>query len=347
MLIPPLSWREPDKGKFTLTTGGELTFNAPSPNYEAPGDANRDNVYEVTVEATDGNGNTGAKDVKVTVTNVEEDGTVTLTQLQPRVGVALTASVTDLDGDVSGVTWQWYNDTIDTNDLTVNAIPRATSATYKPVAGDVGETLTARASYTDGQGEDTATGDSANMVEMDTRNRPPAFDDQDEDTEGVQNEATTRKVAENTEASSDDDGAGTDDVATDNVDSPVTATDPNGDVLVYTLEGADAGLFRVRQDDPDTMDVNEGGQIEVGDGAKLDYETKPTYSVTVKAADSYGESATIMVTIMVTPVDEVPEIMRVPNANVAPKFASSTTSRTVAENVVAGEDIGNPVEAKR
>ena len=116
-------------------------------------------------------------------------------------------------------------------------------------------------------------------------------------------------MAENTEASSDDDGAGTDDVATDNVDSPVTATDPNGDVLVYTLEGADAGLFRVRQDDPDTMDVNEGGQIEVGDGTKLDYETKPTYSVTVKAADSYGESATIMVTIMVTNMDEAPPVM--------------------------------------
>ena len=48
---------------------------------------------------------------------------------------------------------------------------------------------------------------------------------------------------------------------------------------------------------------------------------------------------------MVTPVDEPPEIMRAPDANVAPEFASATTSRTVAENTVAGEDIGTPVAA--
>ena len=48
---------------------------------------------------------------------------------------------------------------------------------------------------------------------------------------------------------------------------------------------------------------------------------------------------------MVTPVDEPPKIMRAPDANVAPEFASATTSRTVAENTAAGEDIGTPVAA--
>ena len=81
-----------------------------SPDYEKPGDADKDNVYEVTVEATDGVSNTGTKNVKITVTNVKEDGTVSMSQLQPRVGVAITASVTDLDGDVSNVTWQWSRD---------------------------------------------------------------------------------------------------------------------------------------------------------------------------------------------------------------------------------------------
>ena len=52
-----------------------------------------------------------------------------------------------------------------------------------------------------------------------------------------------------------------------------------------------------------------------------------------------------MVTIVVTDVNEEPEIMRAPEANVAPEFTSATTSRTVAENMVAGEDIGNPVAA--
>ena len=91
-----------------------------------------------------------------------------------------------------------------------------------------------------------------------------------------------------------------DDNAADNVGSVITATDPdpNPEPLIYTLGGADADKFRVRSN----------GQIEVGAGTKLDYETKDTYMVTVMAEDSFGESASIMVTIMVTDVDEVPVI---------------------------------------
>ena len=195
--------------------------------------------------------------------------------------------------------------------------------------------------YTDGQGAmKNAVGEASNMVAADTRNKPPAFVDQDTETDGVQNESTERMVEENTKAlagGDDDDAATTDDASADNVGSPVMATDPdpNADPLIYTLSGADAGAFRVR----------DNGQIEVAAGTELDYETKTSYEVTVMAEDSFGAYTTIMVTIMVTDVDEGPEIMRAPDANVAPEFAFATTSRTVAENMVAGEDIGNPVAA--
>ena len=93
--------------------------------------------------------------------------------------------------------------------------------------------------------------------------------------------------------------------------SPVTATDsdPNTDPLDYTLSGDDAGLFSVGADDPVTMELDEGGQIMVKSGTKLDYETKQTYSVTLKAADSFGDYDTIDVTIMVTQVNEPPPVM--------------------------------------
>ena len=39
-----------------------------------------------------------------------------------------------------------------------------------------------------------------NVVAVDTRNKAPVFEDQDTETDGVQNTATTRKVEENTEA---------------------------------------------------------------------------------------------------------------------------------------------------
>ena len=80
-------------------------------------------------------------------------------------------------------------------------------------------------------------------------------------------------------------------------------------------------------------------------GTELDYETKDTYEVTLTAEDSFGASDTIMVTITVTDMDEAPEIMRAPDENIAPEFASATITRTVAENTAAGEDIGNPVAA--
>ena len=54
----------------------------------------KDNVYNITVVATDSDGQTDEMDVIVTVTNVEEDGTVTLSTLQPRIGTALTATLT-------------------------------------------------------------------------------------------------------------------------------------------------------------------------------------------------------------------------------------------------------------
>ena len=46
-----------------------------------------DNVYEVTVRSTDSVGNVGELMVEVTVTNVEEPGTITLSGRQPQVGV--------------------------------------------------------------------------------------------------------------------------------------------------------------------------------------------------------------------------------------------------------------------
>ena len=107
------------------------------PNFEAPKDAGKDNVYNITVVATDSDGQTDEMDVIVTVTNVEEDGTVTLSLLQPRIGSPVTATLSDIDGAVSDVKWQWArteptqgarSDYVD--------IEGATEASYTPVTDD-------------------------------------------------------------------------------------------------------------------------------------------------------------------------------------------------------------------
>ncbi len=61
-----------DQSKFSIIPGtGVLSF-VTAPNFEVPGDVGGDNVYEVTVQVSDGNGGTDSQDLSVTVTNVNE-----------------------------------------------------------------------------------------------------------------------------------------------------------------------------------------------------------------------------------------------------------------------------------
>ena len=285
-----ISWdvSGPDAGKFEISETGALTFEA-KPNFETPGDSNRDNVYEVTVVASDPAGNSDELDVRVTVTNEAEPGTITFSSRQPKVGAALTATLTDHDGSITDLKWQWSsNDT-----PRVEAFEDATSDTYTPVAADMGDTLTVTATYRDGslaadaEAITLAVAHTA-VVAPDTDNKAPRFLDDDEVITSVE-----RTIAENT-------------VAGMPIGEAVVASDPmlagtqlSADVLTYTLGGVDAASF----------DITDGtGQLVTK--ADLDYETKQSYTVTVTATDPSGLSATVTVTIEVAPLNEAPEIMR-------------------------------------
>ena len=294
------------------------------PDFENPEDANEDNIYEVTVVATDGSGMTAMRSLTVKVVDTDEMGMVELSSQDALIGVELTATLKDSDGGVpdpakfTGVTWVWERD-VDTENAETNTgdeevISGATSASYTPVAGDRGMHLRAIAMYTDRTYDEdnddntvgmsfmnTAVSDSTTPVRNNPANQAPKFG------EGA---STFRVVEENTMAlmgatgqdDADDDDLDTDNVA-DNVGEPVTATDDDDDTPTYTLSGTDAAMFRIRSD----------GQIEVGAKAKLDYEKKNRYSVKVIADDGYGggsnSTAEITVTIHVTDLDEAPEIM--------------------------------------
>ena len=150
-----------------------LTFKA-SPDYEMPGDADGDNTYEVTVGAKDADGIRGTKDIEVKVTNENEDGTVTLSAVQPRVGVPLTARLTDIDGAVSAVKWQW-------SVRQAAAIDDATSDTYTPTAGNVAGGTISRLRRPTPTPRVRITRQLATRrkpVAADTRNKAPVFDDQ-------------------------------------------------------------------------------------------------------------------------------------------------------------------------
>ena len=206
-------------------------------------------------------------------------GTVTLPSTQLQVGAALTATLTDPDGSISNMAWQWASSPNGSSNWA--PISGAASARYMPVDGDVGDYLRATASYTDGHGEGkSAQAVSANPVEDAPTPPPPPppptprpptggrgggggggapANRAPEFTEG---DRTSRSVAENTPAGAD-------------IDEPVAATDFNRDTLTYSLRGLGSDLFDV--------DASSGQLLTK---AALDYETESSYTVFVWVQDN-------------------------------------------------------------
>ena len=230
--------------------------------------------YSARVRVRDGQGGIDSIDVSIDVSNVDEAGTVSLSLEQPEVGTPVAASLSDLDGSLSNISWQWArsSDSSDWSDIS-----GANSDSYTPVPDDVGIYLQATASYTDGHGTDKS---AHAVMERQTARRGPSFEGD-----------VTLTVDENTPPGS-------------LVGDAITATDPDGHVLTYSLSGTDAASFVI---DGST------GQITVGSGTLLDYESGPTrYTVVVSVhdgRDAYGNDdtavdASIEVSIDVSNVDE-------------------------------------------
>ena len=130
--------------RFFSISGGVLSVDSPL-DYEPHSDANSDNVYEVTVTAAAG-GMSRNLDIEVTLVNVEETGTVSISPDQPpyRVGDVLSASLSD--GDDETVTgWQWARST--TASGTFTPISGATSDTYTIDVADVDNFLQVTVTY--------------------------------------------------------------------------------------------------------------------------------------------------------------------------------------------------------
>ena len=121
----PITWSLPntsfetDRFDFGISSGGVLTFDS-SPDYEDPDDSNRDNVYRVTVRASDGSGGSDDRDVTVTVTNVNENippditgGPSSASYAEGGTGSVATYRASDPDGDP--ITWSLPNTSFETD----------------------------------------------------------------------------------------------------------------------------------------------------------------------------------------------------------------------------------------
>ena len=144
-----LSLEGSDVGLFVLGADGALSFKL-APDFEQRGDADRNNVYEVTLAASDGARRAEAE-VRVQVVDGDDFGSVVLSPAQPVVGAAVTATLSDPDGAVSDPAWIWERSPDDQDWV---EIAGAGSSRYVPSAADSGRYLRATATYTDRLGPD-------------------------------------------------------------------------------------------------------------------------------------------------------------------------------------------------
>ena len=309
-----------------------------APDYENPTDLNNDNVYEVTLVATDTDpsmtgAGIGKVNVWLTVTNVNEAGKVVFTAggETAYLNEMLVAEVQDPDdhgGDLGEphegvhiVNWQWSRAETDAASTEFEDILGETTNTYAPKDVDRGFYLRATATYTDPL-SDPDDLDTVADERISTTGTPPSLRTEMATTDnavrvapgpesaptftGVDTGGTVmRSVAENTPAGG-------------KVGAPVEAMAANtNETLAYTLEGTDAQYFNIDDmgqitvggDDTRTQDV-----IEHGTDPEFNYDDpskRNMFRVTVEVEVTGGEAnqnAQVDVNIIVTNVNELPVV---------------------------------------
>ena len=272
---------------------GQLKTKAPL-NFETR------KIYSLTIIVSDGKV-TGALAVTINVSDVNEAPVFATDSITTHVVAENTPSgenlgppysATDVDEDT--LTYR-----LGGADAALFSIDSATGQlkTKTPLDFENKDSYSVTVTVSDGHLTDSITV----TIRITNTNEAPSFTD---------GSSTRRAIAENT-------------AADQNIGTPVSATDAEGDTLSYSLGGTDAASFSI---------VSTSGQLKTK--ASLDYERKRSYSVTITVSDGHL-------------TDSITVTIRVTNVNEAPSFRDgSSTTRAIAENTASDQNIGTPVSAR-
>ena len=303
-----------DAALFNINaTTGAVTFIA-APNFEAPADAGGDNVYDLTLTATDTAGNTtvGALAVAITVTNVNEAPTLTsgatASFAENATGTVYTVTATDPD---ASTTFTYALGGADAARFAINSssgvVTFATAPNFE-AATDSGANNVYDITVTASDGTNTTAAQAVAITVTNVNETP------------VITSAATTNFAEN--------GTGT--VYT------ATATDPDAaTTLSYALGGADAALFAINASSGVVTFVTAPNRE-----APTDAGANNVYDITVTASDGSITTAAHAVAITVTNVNEAPTstavtavpavVNQVYSFNVSGNFADVDASDTLS-----------------
>ena len=314
----PLTARDADGDTLTysLDTASDAFFDIDSDGQlltEAGLDHEARNSYSVNVSVSDGKASDGTAStsadstiiVTITVENVDEDEELKFSASRPLIGTDYTAAFKEGMGDaVTSPTWVWARSMSLSGpwaDITV----AATAATYVPVGADRDHYLRVTVSYNDGHGQSAKTLQATSEFPTSaSTNMPPVFP-----SPLFAGGATGLSVDENATAGTV-------------VGLAPQATDPELGTLDYSL-----AVTGFTTDPPFEINATSR-QIQVADGAALDHERQPTYSVTVTAEDEFDATGTATFDITIEDVNERPVVRR----------RSGTGAFSIAEN--SGTDVG-------
>ena len=328
--VPVTRWSTAgrDGGDFVINALGELRFRK-APDYERPDDANRDNVYEVTIRASDGRYTGILEDVQtVTVTDVNEPPTITTTsrtafsQAENRTSALYTFRATDPEG--GAVTWT------------------ATGADGSAFTMDARGAL-AFANAPDFDAPRDADGDNVYQVTVQARDaalNPASLDvtvTVTDHNEGVEPTISTRRPPSSYREN------GTSAVYT------FRASDPQRGAIEWSLTGTDAGDFAMTRD--------SSGRGVLAFVSPPDFENPADgnrdneYELAVVATDDENLTDRVAFTITVTDHDEgveptistrrPPSTYRENNTSTVYTFRASDPQRDAIEWSLTGTDAGD------
>jgi VCBS repeat-containing protein len=279
-------------GAFAIDSSGEITVNDSTQlDYETTPS------FSLTVEATDSDSATGSNTITIDLINVNEPPTVT----------AATFSVDENSGNgtvVGTVVATDVDSTVDAFAITAGngsgagafAIDSSGEITVNDSTQLDYETTPSFSLTVEATDSDSATGSNTITINLNDVNDAPTVT------------AATFSVDENS-------GNGT-------VVGTVVATDVDSTVDAFAItagNGSGAGAFA----------IDSSGQVMVNDSAQLDYETTPSFSLTVEATDDDLATGSNTITINLNDVND------------APTVAAATFS--VDENSVNGTVVGTVV----
>ena len=312
--------------------GEQHLFFIEPPDFENPEDDNKDNVYHFTLMLYETNPPRGSRpdqtfpNVTVRVTDVVEsneepefaDSPTTRsiaenTAAGENIGDPVAAEDADKDTltyTLGGADAESFDFDAETGQLQAkDALDHETKPSY-----------TVTVSVSDGKDLENSADDKIDdtitvTIDVTDVNEPPQF---------AAEAPVELTVAENTAVDT-------------NIGEPIGATDDDdGDTLIYSLSETDTEIFDI---DAST------GQIKTK--AELDFETTPSYTVTVSVSDGRANDGTsenppvpdnsITVTIDVTNVNEPPQFT-----------GDASATETVAENTAAdGDEHRQPLHSHR